>query len=58
MLAAAKTMAAGGPALGTTEPRLPPVKLASFEGIVAKTTDWRALGVSEEERGAAAVAAE
>jgi phthalate 4,5-dioxygenase oxygenase subunit len=58
MVAAAKTMAEGGPALGATEPRLPPVKLASFEGIVAKTTDWRALGVSEEERGAAAVAAE
>jgi phthalate 4,5-dioxygenase len=58
MLAAAKHMAEGGPALGTTEPRIPQVKLASFEGIIAKTTDWRALAVSEEERAAAAVAAE
>jgi phthalate 4,5-dioxygenase oxygenase subunit len=51
-------MADGGPAIGTTEPRIPHVKLASYEGIVAKTTDWRALGVTEEERAAAAVAAE
>jgi phthalate 4,5-dioxygenase oxygenase subunit len=58
MVAAAKRMAEGGPALGTTEPRIPQVKLASFEGIVAKTTDWRMLAVSEEERAAAAVAAE
>jgi len=26
------------------------VKLSYFEGIVAKTTNWRSLGVSEEER--------
>jgi phthalate 4,5-dioxygenase oxygenase subunit len=57
MVAAAKAMADGGPALGTTEPRIPHVKLASYEGIVAKTTDWRALAVSEEERNAAAAVA-
>ncbi|MGH7035194.1 MAG: hypothetical protein ACREFL_15790, partial [Stellaceae bacterium] len=49
MVAAAKRFAAGGPAIGTTQPHIPPVKLASFEGIVAKSTDWRTLGVSEEE---------
>jgi phthalate 4,5-dioxygenase oxygenase subunit len=35
---------AGGPALGTTEPRIPQVAIASYQGIVPKTTDWRELG--------------
>jgi phthalate 4,5-dioxygenase oxygenase subunit len=46
MIAAAKAFRDGAPAIGTTEPRVPHVKLASFEGIVPKTTDWRTLGVS------------
>ena len=49
MVAAAKRFRDGGPAIGTTEPHVPPVKLSSFEGIVSKTTNWRSLGVSEEE---------
>jgi phthalate 4,5-dioxygenase oxygenase subunit len=49
MVAAAKKFQEGGPAIGTAEPRVPHVKLASFEGIVPKTTDWRSLGVTEEE---------
>ena len=52
MVNAAKRVAEGGPAIGTTEPRIPHVKLASFEGIVPKTTDWRTLGthdLSEEQ---------
>jgi phthalate 4,5-dioxygenase len=49
MVAAAKRVAEGGPALGTTEPRIPQVKLASFEGIVPKSADWRTLGVSDTE---------
>jgi phthalate 4,5-dioxygenase oxygenase subunit len=49
MLAAAKRVAAGGPAIGTVAPRIPPVQLASFEGIVPKSTDWRRLAVSAEE---------
>jgi phthalate 4,5-dioxygenase oxygenase subunit len=57
MLAAAKRMAEGGPALGTTEPRIPQVKLSSFEGIVPKATDWHFLAVSEEERALAESAA-
>jgi phthalate 4,5-dioxygenase oxygenase subunit len=56
MIAAAKRFRDGGPAIGTTEPVIPQVKLASFEGIVPKTTDWRMLGVSDEERAATAKA--
>jgi phthalate 4,5-dioxygenase oxygenase subunit len=50
MIAAAKRMRQEGIAIGTAEPRVPHVKLTSFEGIVPKTTDWRMLGVSDEER--------
>jgi phthalate 4,5-dioxygenase oxygenase subunit len=52
MVAAAKRVQDGGPALGTTEPHVPQVHLSSFEGLMPKTTDWRTLGVSEEERAA------
>jgi phthalate 4,5-dioxygenase len=48
MVGAAKSFHDGGPAIGTAEPRIPHVKLASFEGIVPKATDWRTLGVPEE----------
>jgi phthalate 4,5-dioxygenase oxygenase subunit len=47
MVSAAKRVAEGGPAIGTTEPRIPHVKLASYEGIVPKSTDWRTLGVHD-----------
>jgi phthalate 4,5-dioxygenase oxygenase subunit len=46
MVAAAKKVQGGGPALGTTEPRVPHVTLASFEGVVPKTVDWRELGIA------------
>ncbi len=49
MVAAAQRFQAGGSAIGTAAPRVPQVKLASFEGIVPKTTDWRTLGVPSEE---------
>jgi phthalate 4,5-dioxygenase oxygenase subunit len=49
MVAAARRMGDGGPAIGTAEPRIPQVKLASFEGMVPKKTDWRTLAVSAEE---------
>jgi phthalate 4,5-dioxygenase oxygenase subunit len=45
MVAAVKKFQEGAPAIGTAEPRVPQVKLASFEGIVPKTVDWRGLGV-------------
>jgi phthalate 4,5-dioxygenase len=47
MVNAAKRVAEGGPAIGTTEPRIAHVKLASYEGIVPKSTDWRTLGVHD-----------
>jgi phthalate 4,5-dioxygenase oxygenase subunit len=50
MLAAAKAVAAGEAAIGTTEPRIPHLSLASFEGMVPKGVDWRLINISEEER--------
>jgi phthalate 4,5-dioxygenase oxygenase subunit len=50
MVAAAKKMQEGGPALGTTEPHVPHVDLASFEGVVPKTTDWRELGIASHKK--------
>jgi phthalate 4,5-dioxygenase oxygenase subunit len=48
MVAAAEKFRDGGPAIGTTEPHIAHVALASFEGVVPKTTDWRTLGVRDE----------
>jgi phthalate 4,5-dioxygenase oxygenase subunit len=48
MVAAAEKVRDGGPAIGTTEPRVPHVDLATFEGIVPKTTDWHTLGAKQE----------
>jgi phthalate 4,5-dioxygenase oxygenase subunit len=48
MVEAAEKFRDGGPAIGTTAPRIPHVNLASFEGVVPKTTDWRRLGMREE----------
>jgi phthalate 4,5-dioxygenase len=49
MVEAARTVAAGGPAIGTTSPRVPLAKLQSFEGVVPKSADWRQLGATPEE---------
>jgi phthalate 4,5-dioxygenase oxygenase subunit len=49
MVAAAGRFAEGEPAIGTTEPHVPHLRLASFEGVVPKTTDWRTLGVPGQE---------
>jgi phthalate 4,5-dioxygenase oxygenase subunit len=46
MVAAARKMREGGPALGATVPRVAQARLSSFEGIVPKSTDWRTLGVA------------
>lgn len=43
MVAAAKQFKEGAPAIGTSEPHIPHARLASFEGIVPQTTDWRTL---------------
>ena len=49
MVDAVKRFAQGDKAIGTTEPHLPQANLRSFEGIVPKTTNWRTLGISDEE---------
>jgi phthalate 4,5-dioxygenase oxygenase subunit len=54
MVAAAKKFQEGAPAIGTAVPRIPHVRLASFEGVVPKTTDWRTLGTPREEGAALA----
>jgi phthalate 4,5-dioxygenase oxygenase subunit len=45
MVAAVKKFQEGAPAIGTTEPRVAHTRLASFEGVVPQTTDWRRLGM-------------
>ena len=49
MVEAARTVRDGGPAIGAGPDRIPHANLASFEGIVPKSTDWKALNVSPEE---------
>ncbi len=49
MVEAARTMQNGGPAIGTTEPRIPLAALQSFEGITPKGYDFRTLGCTDEE---------
>jgi len=48
MVEAARTMRNGGPAIGTTEPHIAHASISSFEGVVAKTTNWRTLGGGTE----------
>jgi phthalate 4,5-dioxygenase oxygenase subunit len=56
LVAALKKFQEGGPALGTTE-KIAYGSLASFEGVVPKTTDWRTLGGgATEERSEGALA--
>ena len=43
MLDAVKNFAAGGHAIGTRD-AAPPASLCAFEGVIAKTADWRGLG--------------
>jgi phthalate 4,5-dioxygenase oxygenase subunit len=44
MIDAVRRVQAGGPAIGTTAPRIPQVEIASYQGIVPKMTNWRELG--------------
>jgi len=48
MVAAAKKFRDGGAAIGADK-EMPYASLASFEGVVPKTTDWRSLGVRQQE---------
>ena len=49
MLDAVARFTAGAGAIGLTEPHLPQAKLRSYQGVVAKTENWRTLGASDEE---------
>lgn len=49
MIDAARKFAASGQVIGQIEPLIPRWKVRSYQGIVAKHTDWRTLGASEEE---------
>jgi len=49
MVEAVRAFAAGASAIGTKDRRIAFAKLKSFEGIVPKSTDWKTLGVDEEE---------
>ncbi len=49
MVEAAQRMRDGGPAFGTTERKTPHVNIRSYEGVVPKTTNWRAVSVSEDQ---------
>lgn len=50
MVEAAKIVESGGPVIGRIEPRIPHAHLKSFEGIVEKGTNWRLLGMADEEK--------
>ncbi len=49
MLDAVARMEAGAGAIGQVQPHLPQAKLRSYQGIVAKTENWRLLGAEAEE---------
>lgn len=48
MSEAARQVADGKPAIGTTEPRVPQSDISSKEGVYAKEIDWRTLGRGED----------
>ena len=56
MVEAARKMRDGGPAIGTTEPRIPQVQLRSFEGILPKSANWQNIGVTPSTKDAERVA--
>lgn len=49
MIEAARTVQQDGPAIGAAEPRIPYTGIASYQGIVPKSTNWRELGAAQEE---------
>ena len=54
MIAAAKRFKETGAVIGAGKDRIPHVQLASFEGLLPKTADWRKAGVPQEEAPATA----
>ena len=49
MVEAARAMQNGGPAIGTTAPRIPHATISSYEGVVQKSVNWRTLGGGSEQ---------
>jgi phthalate 4,5-dioxygenase oxygenase subunit len=49
MIEATRIFQDSGTVIGRTEPHIPHAKLTSFEGIVPKSSDWRTLGMTDEE---------
>jgi phthalate 4,5-dioxygenase oxygenase subunit len=49
MVEAVRAFEAGAPAIGTKERRIAFAKLHAYEGIVPKATDWKTLGVDQDE---------
>jgi phthalate 4,5-dioxygenase oxygenase subunit len=46
MVDAARAVAEGKPAIGTTGQQIPRTRIASYQGIIDKTVDWRSMGES------------
>ena len=49
MVDAARRFSETGEVIGLGADRVPPASLRSFEGVIAKTTDWRTLGTPQKE---------
>jgi phthalate 4,5-dioxygenase oxygenase subunit len=49
MVEAARQMQSGGPAIGTTSPRVAHATISSYEGVVPKSVNWRTLGGGSEQ---------
>jgi phthalate 4,5-dioxygenase oxygenase subunit len=47
MVDAAIKMRDSNVALGRTQPHIPHASIASFEGVMPKTTDWRKINVND-----------
>jgi len=50
LLDAVRRFSEGHGTIGQVAPHLPQAKLRSYQGIVAKSEDWRTLGASDEEK--------
>ena len=53
-IAAAKRFKETGAVIGAGNDRIPHVQLASFEGLLPKTADWKKAGAPQEEAPATA----
>jgi len=49
MIEAVRDFQKDGTVIGRTEPHIPANKLRSFEGVAPKTTNWRVVGLTDEE---------